>query len=190
MFECRMARRDLRMATVCLAVLAALLLGAPTASFAQVGRATSPGPRSEAALDLSLFSGALSYARRVAPGHYLGLGLGGGLERLDVTLAPSTGGDRYHPFDQYIHLSAFYRNRPTDRREFETGLRSGVSELRVCRVSDCIPGTFIGAYTGFFWGGHRLKLGHRLLAAINRETGTGARDFVLHLDLVAVRVTF
>lgn len=171
--------------------VALLLLGAPAGLLAQERHPEQRPERSSlVTLDLSLFSGALSYARRVGAGQFVGLGLGGGFERLDVTLAPDPGSELYLPFDQFLHLSAFYRHRPSRRWEFDTGLRAGVSELRTCYVSDCWPGTFVGAYGSLFWGGQRFKLGHRLLAAVNRESGTGARDFVLHVDLLGVRITF
>lgn len=176
---------------VMLLILALLLLLVPGEGVAQERGQTLPAERrSLVSLDIGLFSGAATYARQIGAGHYLGVGVGGGLERLDVTLVPDTGDDLYHTFDQYLHLSAFYRRRPSRRWEIESGLRAGISTLRSCYVSDCWPGTFVGAYSGVFWGGERFKLGHRILAVINRESGSGARDFVLHTELLGVRITF
>ena len=156
--------------------LAALLL--PAAAAAQGAR--------EFTFDFRPFAGMVAYAWRTAPGTYIGIGLGGGIDELDKTLSPDSESEAFHKFEQLAHASMFVRRKAGTHWDLDLGARLGIGDVRECLASDCWPGWFAGAYASAFFGGSRWKVGPRLVWA--RVNDSDQSDNVLYLEILTGRV--
>jgi hypothetical protein len=139
-------------------------------------------------MEIRPFGGAFSFAQRVGQGIYLGVAVGGGIDWLDRTLAPDPAEEAYHAFEQLAHVSAFMRQKPSSRIDFDLGIRVGIGGVRECTASDCWPGAFAGLYGAAFWGTDRFKVGPRVLWALARDGDQS--DPVLYAELITVRIGF
>jgi hypothetical protein len=144
--------------------------------------------RSEWALDLRPFGATLGLGVAIREGLLIGVAAGGGIDFLDRTLAPDPAEERYHAFEQLVHLNVFMRQKPARTVDLDLGLRVGVGGVRECLASDCWPGAFAGLYASAFWGTSRVKVGPRVLWALARDDGTS--DPVLYTELLSLRLTF
>ena len=149
--------------------------------------ALSAQSRHEFTLDFRPFAGMAAYAWQLSPGTYFGLGLGGGIDELDVTLTPNTDGQDFHKFEDLAHANAFVRRKAGTHWDFDLGARVGIGDVRECMVSDCFPGWFLGGYANVFWGGSRWKVGPRIIIARVFDND-GNNDTVVHLEILTGRV--
>ena len=140
----------------------------------------------EFTLDFRPFAGMAAFAGRTAPGTYLGIGLGGGIDELDRTLTPDPEDQDFHKFEQLAHASVFLRRKAGTHWDFDVGARVGIGDVRECLASDCWPGWSAGAYANAFWGGSRWKVGPRLVWA--RVSDDNQNDNVLYLEILTGRV--
>lgn len=156
-----------------------------------------PTPRNEFTFDVTPIRGTVGYARALSPTRLAGLEVGFGAPQVDRTLHP---GDGPRPdtteddpdFEELLHLAAFLRMRPHRAFEVDTGIRAGVADLWECRVSDCWPDLWAGAYLQPMVGGPRWKVGARLVAGWigeSLEEGGDGSTFTVALSPLVVRVT-
>jgi hypothetical protein len=138
-------------------------------------------------LDVRPVAATLGYARRLAPGRYLGIEAGIGAPQLEQTLTPR--GSGYHDFEELLHLGFFVRLAPTDRVAADVGVRLSVADVAVCEASDCLPGPFGGAYASAFYGRRRLKVGALVEAGRLSEPGEPPRT-VVNVSPLILRLTF
>lgn len=122
--------------------------------------------RARFGLDANFWTATVSYARAVAPRHYLGIGLYAGVPSGTRTLTPEEG-----RFQEYLGLLAFWRGVSSSHFEYDTGLRASIADLRECTASDCWPGLFVGTYVTLLVGGRRLKIGPGFSAGWMNEPG-------------------
>jgi hypothetical protein len=152
------------------ALLACLpALAGAQASPAQIDRARHPAPRSEVALELGVYSGGLSYARRVGTGPVsLGAGVWGAWEP-----ASSFGRNVWEPFG----VVAFARFRPLAWAHADAGLTAG----RYLWADDCseCTGTLVGARSALLLGRGALWIGPELVVARASDARHGAELGVL-----------
>ena len=175
---------------------ALLLLSLPLCSAAQVRQ-----PDTVFSVDADWIGAALSYARERGPRRYWGVGAGiGGSLRNRMLLAgrhfADEDGPSYQARDgatqkelvEILHVEVFRRWVPSDRWNYDIGLRASV--MVHSDSSDDDPGLpfFGGAYAGFVVGNRRLKVGPRLLVGMFWEHA-GPREFGVYLVPLSVRVS-
>lgn len=165
-------------------LLAGALGGTPAVGVAQSRELT---------VEARLLGGAVGYARSVAERTLLGVELGAGLPKLDLTVHPgSDSAPGNVEFEEYLHLAVFFRLRPSPRTDVDAGVRAGVADLYECTASDCWPASSVGAYVQPMWGGGRFKVGARVVAALVGESPEGEPEsstFALGISPLLVRLS-
>lgn len=138
-------------------------------------------------LDLRPVTAGVSYARGRTAQRMFGVEVGIGVPQLEQRLSPR--GSEYHDFVEFLHVALFTRFAPSERFETDLGLRVSAADLFVCRVSDCWPGAFGGAYGSIFYGKRRWKVGTMLEAGRISEPGEGTRT-VVNVSPLLLRIKF
>lgn len=165
------------------------------ALFAAVGW-TGPAEGQERQRDFTIeaspVGGALGYAWGNTGERLMGVELGLRAPQFDHTFTPDTDSMTGSPdFEEILHLALFVRNQPSQHFELDAGVRGSVATLWECRVSDCWPSLFGGAYVQPMVGWDRVKVGTRLAAGWIREVPVGRPDgstFTVWMTPFLVRV--
>lgn len=148
----------------------------------------------EVTIDLTFFRGVVGYAREFRPGTLAGGELGIGVPYIDLTLAPpGEGGEKKPDFGELLHAGVFVRRRVSPRFDVDAGVRASLGGVWPCRVSDCWPSPFMGAYVQPVVAWRRIRFGARLTAGWIGESwegGSAGSTFVVGLSPFMVRLTF